>query len=265
GPAVDDVVAPAADDCVITGAAVDREVDLAGLERRGVDGIAAGAPVDDQRVVVRVGAVDRHLRRQSVDDDRRPAADDADLVVAGGAVDGHGVRLAVAHSAAGRRCEVDGDLRHVGSGEVVDGDAVGTAQGVNLDVLDTVEIHGDVAAVAGGSPPLAIGGDVHLLAHVGAVEHEGIDAVLALDYVAAVAGVPDEQVVAGAEKGGVVAATADHSVVAVAAKQKIGALTSDDVVVAGAAVEGEHRIAGRQRRRGEGIVAVATADDERIV
>src|SRR5262249_56277627 len=135
------------------------------------------------------------------EDDGGWGGDGADVVVGGGAVDGHGVRLAVAHSAAGRRCEVDGDLRHVGSGEVVDGDAVGTAQGVNLDVLDTVEIHGDVADVAGESHPLAIGGDVHLLAHVGAVEHEGIDAVLALDYVAAVAAVPAEQVVAGAHKG----------------------------------------------------------------
>src|SRR5262249_46514566 len=187
-----------------------------------------------------------------------------DVVVAGGAVDGHAVRRGVAGTTAGWRSQVDGDLRHVGADEIADCDIVGTAQGVNLDVLDTVEVHGDGADVAGEAHPLTGGLDVELLVDVRAIEHERIDAIRALDDVAAVARVPDEQVVAGAEKGRVVAATADHSVVAVAAQQKIGALTSDDGVVAGAAVEGEHSIAGRQRRRGEGIIAVVTADDERI-
>ena len=50
-PADDDVVAGAAGDGVVAVAAVDREVDLAGLERRGIDGVVAGAAVDDERVV----------------------------------------------------------------------------------------------------------------------------------------------------------------------------------------------------------------------
>src|SRR5262249_57399722 len=87
---------------------------------------------------------------------------------------------------------------------------------------------------------------------------------LALDRVAAITRIPDERVVAVAEQGRVVAAAAGHNVVAVAAEQKIGALTSDDGVVAGAAVEGERRVAGRQRSGREGIVAGATGDDERI-
>ena len=32
----------------------------------------------------------------------------------------------------------------VGAGQVVDGDRVGAAQGVEVDLLDAVEVHGDV-------------------------------------------------------------------------------------------------------------------------
>ena len=66
-----------------------------------------------------------------------------------------------------------------------------------------------------------------------------VGAGLALDGVAAVARVPDERVVAGAEQGHVVAAAAGDGVVAVAADQRVVALAADDGVVAGAAVDGE--------------------------
>ena len=66
-----------------------------------------------------------------------------------------------------------------------------------------------------------------------------VGAVLALDGVAAVAGIPLEGVVAGAEEGGVVAAAAVDEVVAVAAEQRVGAVAAGDRVVAGAAVDGE--------------------------
>ena len=60
----------------------------------------------------------------------------------------------------------------------------------------------------------AVGRDVDLLVDVGAVEQQRVDARLAVDRVAAVAGVPDERVVAGTEQGHVVAAAADDEVVA---------------------------------------------------
>ena len=63
----------------------------------------------------------------------------------------------------------------------------------------------------------AVGRDVDVLVDVGAVEQERVEAGLALDRVAAVARVPDEDVVAGAERGHVVAAPADDEVVALAA------------------------------------------------
>ena len=47
--AVDDIIAGAADDLVIAVTAVEREVDLTGVELRRVDGVVAGTAVDDER------------------------------------------------------------------------------------------------------------------------------------------------------------------------------------------------------------------------
>ena len=79
--AVDEIVALAAGDGVIAAAAVDREVDQAGLESGRVDRVIAGKAVDGELIVGAFGAADRHLRRQSLDDDRAAIAADADLVI----------------------------------------------------------------------------------------------------------------------------------------------------------------------------------------
>src|SRR4029079_2903841 len=97
--AVDDIIAGAADDLVIAVAAVEREVDLTGVELRCIDRVVTGAAVDDQRVVERLGAVDGDLRREALDHDRCAAGGDADLVIVGRAVGNHGVGRAVARSA----------------------------------------------------------------------------------------------------------------------------------------------------------------------
>ena len=55
-----------------------------------------------------------------------------------------------------------------------------------------------LADVAGEADAAAVGGDVDVLGDVGAVEDHRVEAVLPFDGVAAVAGVPDEGVVAGA-------------------------------------------------------------------
>src|SRR5262249_61204081 len=73
---------------------------------------------------------------------------DRDRVVAVGRVDDDRVGRTIAASAAGLRAQVDGDLAHAGSGGIVDRDGVGATSGVDLDVLDAVEVHGDFVAVA---------------------------------------------------------------------------------------------------------------------
>ena len=86
-------------------------------------------------------------------------------------------------------------------------------------------------------PPLA--DDVEDLGAVAAVEQHRVGAVLALDDVAAVAGIPLERVVAGAEERDVVALLAVDEVVAVAAEQHVDAVAAEQGVVAGAAVDGD--------------------------
>ena len=99
-----------------------------------------------------------------------------------------------------RAGQVDVDLDEVGAGQVVDGDRVGAAQGVEVDRLDVVEVHDDVAEVAGEPHAPAVGRDVEDLVAAAAVEQHRVGAVLALDGVAAVARIPLEDVVAGAEE-----------------------------------------------------------------
>ena len=125
------VGALAADDRVVAGAAVDGELDDAGRQRRGVDGVVAAEAVDDQRVVGAFGA-----GRSSPAAGRPVTATDAAAAPTTLIVSLPAVPLTVTVSAwpspraAGRRREVDVDLRHVGAGQVVDRDGVGAAQGV---------------------------------------------------------------------------------------------------------------------------------------
>ena len=103
-----------------------------------------------------------------------------------------------------------------------------------------------------------------LLRHVGAVEHQRIGAPLALDHVAAVAGIPDEAVIAVAEQRNVVAAAAVDDVIAVAADQPVVALAADDGVVAGAGIDRQMRVSGRKAGGIDDVVAAEGLDDELI-
>ncbi len=152
-----------------------------------------------------------------------------------GAVDRDGVGLAVTATAG--PAEVEAAQRQVGAGEVADDDVVGPAEGPEVDRLDVVEVHRHVGDVAEEPHPPAVGGDVDVLGGVGAEEQHRVGAVLALERVVAVAGVPPEHVVAGAHQGDVVAVVAEDVVVAVAAEEHVDALRAEQLVV------------GRRRRR----------------
>ena len=101
------------------------------------------------------------------------------------------------------------------------------AQGVEVDDLDVVGVHHDVAEVAGEAQPPAVGRGLEDLGAATAVEQHRVGAVLALDRVAAVARVPLERVVAGAQEGDVVALLAVDEVVAVTAEQQVDAVAAE--------------------------------------
>ena len=153
-----------------------------------------------------------------------PAASplDVDRVVAVGGVDDDAVGLAVAAGAAEGAGEVEADIADVGSAQVVDGGEVGAAEGVEVDPLDAGGVHRDGALSAEEPETLAVRRQVDLLAAACAVEEHRVGAVLTFDDVAAVAGIPDEGVIAGAHQARVGAAVAVDHVVAVAADQALG-------------------------------------------
>ena len=79
-----------------------------------------------------------------------------------------------------------------------------------------------LADVAGEPDAAAVGRDVDVLVDVGPVELQVVGAALALDGVAAVARVPHERVVPGAELGRVVARPAVDEIVPVPAVGAVG-------------------------------------------
>ncbi len=207
--------AVAAVDRVVPGAAVDRDLDQGCEPDRAGDRVVAVEPFDVQEVVRRLRVLDLHGRGQPGHVDRTCVGRDRDRVVAGGAVDGDRVGRAVAGSAADRRLEVELDVLDVGRGQVVHDRVVDAAERADIDPLGVVDVHGDVRDVAEELQAVAVGGEVEALRDSGAVEDQRVGAGFAFHLVAAVAGIPRERVVAGAEETGVVSAVAVDRVVLV--------------------------------------------------
>ena len=94
----------------------------------------------------------------------------------------------------------------VGARQVVDGQDVGAAERLRRRCVSTsLRSMTMLRDVAGEADAPAVGRDVDVLVDVRAVEQHRVGAVLALDDVAAVARIPLERVVAGAQERGVVA------------------------------------------------------------
>src|SRR5690606_9643929 len=88
--------------------------------------------------------VDQH--RQPEHQNAARIAHRQDDIVIVRALDDHGVDRRV--SGPVHRGQVQVEVRHVGAGEVIDDDGVGTAQGIEGDAFDVVEVHrhaGDIA------------------------------------------------------------------------------------------------------------------------
>ena len=109
-------------------------------------------------------------------------------------------------------------------------------------------------------PPLAESAKISIPR--AAVEQQRVDAVLALDHVAAVAGIPLEHVVAGAEERDVVALLAVDEVVAVAAEDEVGAVGAEKGIVARAAVDRHFDECGQIASGTEAVVAAIRVDHE---
>ena len=130
-------------------------------------------------------------------------------------------------------------------------------------MLDAVQVHGDAADVAREEHPVAAADrDADLLAVGGALEDERVEAGIALDGIAAVARIPQEDVVAGAEEGGIGAAIAVDGVVARAAHQDVVMVAADDRVVAGAAVD--RHAGGEAIADDDEVVAATGIEDDRF-
>ena len=130
------------------------------------------------------------------------AAGDGDGVVAGRAVDDDGVGRAVALAAA-RRAPTGRGRPALTSVPVRSLTVMLSAPPRALKSMCSTPLRSMVMlATSRDEPhPAAVGRDVDVLGDVGAVEQQRVGAGLALDDVAAVARVPDERVVAGAEQG----------------------------------------------------------------
>ena len=150
----------------------------------------------------------------------------------------------------------------VGAREVVDPDVVGAALGLELDQLDVVDVHRDVADVAGeAARARRWPRSSKFSAVLAPLNEQRIDAGLALDDVAAVAGIPLEDVVAGAEEGDVVALVAVDEIVAVAAEEGVDAVAAENGVVASTAVD-FRLMRERDCPWREGVVTTVHVEDE---
>ena len=251
------VVAQAAEELVVSGAPVEREDDRLSREAGRRDVVVAVETLDDERVA-RLLVVKRHLCGEAGDGEAACALVDANPVRAVRSVHDHAIRLAIGPA------EVGVHALDVGSRQVVDRDEIRSAESVEVDALDAGRVHRDVGLGAEEAEPVSVRRQLDLLGDVGAVEAHRVRACLALDRVAAVAGIPDERVVACTHERAIGPAVAVDRVVPVATEQEVGALAAGDRVVAGPAVERQGERLGREHRRGQRVVPAEPSDDELV-
>ena len=130
---------------------------------------------------------------------------------------------------------------------IVDGDRVRAAERVDRDLLDVVQVHGDVALDPGEQRMVAISRQSELLRDPEAIEQHLVEAASALDLVAAVALVPTEDVIARSENPDVGALVAIEEIVAASSDQRVVARAAENGVIACAAGE---RVVARAAEEG---------------
>ena len=237
--AEDDVVAAAADQDVVAVTAVQRQLRAIGADARGLDHVRAAETIDHHPVVGEFEVLDHDPAGEAVDHQRAVLVDrQQDDVVAVGPVDGDHVGSSVARGAADRGGEIDVDLdtsvpvRSLTTMLSVPPSALKSMLSTSFRSMVMLARSREEDRTRRRSPRPSM-----ISLPVRAVEQHRVGAVLAFDDVAAVARIPLEGVVAGAEEGDVVALLAVDEVVAVAAEQSVDAVAAENGVVAAAAVD----------------------------
>src|SRR5258708_36281402 len=92
---------------------------------------------------------DCHLSGKTRYRDHPVVVGDGDDIIGIGRIDDDRIDLTVAAGAADLSSEVDIDLADGGPRQVVDGNVVRAAQGVEVDRFDAIEVHRDCGDVAG--------------------------------------------------------------------------------------------------------------------
>ena len=131
--------------------------------------------------------------------------------------------------------------------EVAERDRVRAAVDDGVDLVHVVEVQDDVLDVARQAQVAALGRQVERLGVVGPEEEQDVAAALAVDGVVAVARVPDEAIVVGAQVDDVVALPALDVVEAGAADEHVVAVAAEQHVGARPAVERQRDHVGRRR------------------
>ncbi len=269
--AEDEVVAGAAEERIVAlrpeqfvraCAPVDRQLDDGDWQRRRRDDIVFTEGVDDQAVIGRLRVGDVDPRRQADHRRRGAGTGNVDVIDAVRAVDDDRVRLGIAGGAPEDAREVAGELDDIGARQIADGDRVGSADGVEVDGLDVVEIHHDVAEVAREQHALTVGRRLEDLVAVAAVEQHRVGVRLALDDIAAVARIPLERVVPAAEEGDVVALLTVDDIVVATAEEHVLAIAAEDRVAARTAVHGDLDQGGQVPGGGEAVFAAIGIEHE---
>lgn len=207
--------------------------------------------IDDKVVVRRLEAGDVNGRsRHSRDRDVAVAVvSDLNVIVI---VDEDGVGRPIAISI---HPEVYVELGNSATRRIIDVNVVGATQRVESDLLHTGQVHRDIAKIAREQSPAAgLGRKGEVLSPGTAVEQHGVEPRAAVQPVAAVPGVPNQQVVASASEHVVGAGAADQGVIAIAAGQHVASaaalqsvipIPAKQLVIARAADQGVVTIVGR--------------------
>src|SRR6266498_3656041 len=264
GSAVQEVDAGPAEQRVVAGSAVEREQDRRCREASCTEQVVACQTVDQQPIHRGVGVNDRDQRRHAADEGASVCPLDLHDVIAARAVDRDRVGHQVTGIAADRCSEIDVDPDNIGRGQVVHGRRVRPPQRAQNDALGVVDVHHDVALLTEEAQSPAVGRGVERLAPGHAVEHQRVEAVRALDHVAAVAVIPDEGVVTLVEEANVAALIPVDVVVTRAAGQPVVAGSPEQRVVFQPAVQRERDGRSGEGRSGKDVIAPEAVHDQRV-